>query len=72
MTLFPSLLTFIVVMAVAGLLYIKHRLNNTQDKGDLEASLDAEISKLSKQNLSYEAVIGVYKEGKSLIKGYEK
>ncbi|NOZ51976.1 MAG: beta-lactamase family protein [Gammaproteobacteria bacterium] len=71
MTLFLSLFTVIVVMTIAGLLYTQYRLNNTQDKGDLEVSLDAEISKLSKQNLSYDVVIGVYKEGKSLVKGYE-
>ena len=71
MTLYISLFTFIVVLAIAGLFYIKYRLNHTQDKGNLEASLDAEISKLSKQNLSYQVVIGVYKEGQSLIKGYE-
>lgn len=71
MALFISLLILIVVLAIAGLFYIKYRLNNTQDKGDLEASLNAEVSKLSKQNVSYGIVIGVYKEGKSLIKGYE-
>ncbi len=60
----------ILIIAASAALYLKYRLNNTADSGDLEASLDAEIEKISKKELSYGLVIGVYKNGKSFIKGY--
>ena len=63
-------LALLVVIAVSGFLYLKYRLDNTPDNKDLEAALDSEVKKLTRNDLSYGLVIGVYKDGKSLIKGY--
>ncbi|NOX42976.1 MAG: beta-lactamase family protein [Gammaproteobacteria bacterium] len=60
----------ILFIAASAAIYLKYRLNNTTDNGDLEASLDAEIEKISKKGLSYGLVIGIYKNGKSFFKGY--
>ena len=60
----------ILIIAASAVIYLKFRLNNTADNGDLESSLDAEIEKISKKELSYGLVIGVFKNGESFIKGY--
>ncbi|MHB8472243.1 MAG: serine hydrolase domain-containing protein [Gammaproteobacteria bacterium] len=63
-------LALVVVVAVSAVLYLKYRLDNTPDNMELEAALDSEVKKLTRNDLSYGLVIGVYKDGKSLIKGY--
>ena len=63
-------LALIAVVAVMGILYLKYRLNNAPDNKDLETAIDSEIKKLTNNDLSYGLVIGIYKAGKSFIKGY--
>ncbi len=64
-----ALLTLVLV-AISGVLYLKYRLNNTPDRRNLEAELDAEIQKMMNGGLSYGLVIGVYKNDRTFIKGY--
>ena len=63
-------LVLLAVVAVSAVLYLKNRLDNAPDNKDLEAALDSEVAKFTKAELSYGLVIGVYKDGKSFIKGY--
>ena len=63
-------LAIVVVVAVSAFLYLTYRLNNTPDNKELEKVLDSEVKKLTRNDLSYGLVIGVYKNGKSFIKGY--
>ncbi|MCI0562601.1 MAG: beta-lactamase family protein [Nitrososphaera sp.] len=60
----------LVLVAISGVLYLKYRMHNTPDGRNLEAELDTEIGKMMKGGLSYGLVIGVYKDGKTFIKGY--
>lgn len=64
------ILVVIALIAVVGVLCLKHRLNNTPDRKNLAAELDSEIGKMMKGGLSYGLVIGVYKDGRTFIKGY--
>lgn len=70
MKVMTIILIALTLVAVAGVLYLKHRMHNTPDRRNLEAELDAEIVKMMKGGLSYGLVIGVYKDGKTFIKGY--
>jgi CubicO group peptidase (beta-lactamase class C family) len=70
MKILAIVLALVVVAAASAGLYLKYRLDNTPDDKDLEAALDSEIKKLTKNDLSYGLVVGVYKDGKSFIKGY--
>lgn len=63
-------LVTIAVIAVFAVLYLKYRLKNAPDNKDLEAALDSEVKKVTRGELSHSLVIGVYKNGNSLIKGY--
>lgn len=70
MKILAIMLVLLIVVAVSAILYLKYRLDNTPDKKDLEAVLDSEVMKLIHHGASYGMVIGVYKDGKSFIKGY--
>lgn len=70
MRVMTVILIALALVAVTGVLYLKYRLNNTPDRRNLEAELDAEIQKMMNGGLSYGLVIGVYKDGKTFIKGY--
>ena len=70
MKILAIILALLIVVAVSAVLYLKYRLDNTPDDKDLEAALDSEVKKLTKNDLSYGLVVGVYKDGKSFIKGY--
>lgn len=63
-------LALLAVVAVSVVLYLKYRLDNTSDNKDLEAAIDSEVKKFTNGDLTYGSVIGVYKDGKSFIKGY--
>lgn len=60
----------LAVVVLSGFLYLKHRMNNTTDAQDLQASIDEEVAKFLKQPQVRGVVVGVYKDGKSFIKGY--
>jgi len=70
MKILTIVLALVVIAAASAALYLKYRLDNTPDDKDLEAALDSEVKKLTKNDLSYGLVVGVYKDGKSFIKGY--
>lgn len=70
MKILAIVLALVVVAAASAALYLKYRLDNTPDDKDLEAALDSEVKKLTKNDLSYGLVVGVYKDRKSFIKGY--
>ena len=70
MKILAIILALLIVVAVSAVLYLKYRLNNTPDNKDLEAALDSEVMKLIDHDASYGMVIGVYKDGRSFIKGY--
>lgn len=63
-------LALLVVVAVLAVLYLKRRIKHTPDNQDLEAALDSEVKKLTKNDLAYGLVIGVYKDGKAFFQGY--
>ena len=60
----------LAVVVLSGFLYLKHWANNTTDAKDLQASIDEEVAKFQKQPQMRGVVVGVYKDGKSFIKGY--
>lgn len=70
MKILVIILALVVVVAVLAVLYLKYRLNNTTDNKDLEAVLDSEVKKITRSELSHCLVIGVYKDGRSFVKGY--
>jgi len=70
MKILAIVLGLVIVAAASVALYLKYRLDNTPDDKDLEAALDSEVNKLTKNDLSYSLVVGVYKDRKSFIKGY--
>ncbi len=55
---------------MSAVLYLKYRLNNTADTGNLEAAIESEIKKLTRGENLHRLVIAVYKNGQSVIKGY--
>lgn len=66
-----SIILALIVAVLSGVIYLKYRLANTPDKGNLEAALDLEINKKHMdKGLSYGLVIGIYKDEKVFIKGY--
>jgi CubicO group peptidase (beta-lactamase class C family) len=60
----------LAVVVLSGFLYLKHRMNNTTDAKDLQASINEEVAQFLKQPQVRGVVVGVYKDGKSFIKGY--
>lgn len=66
-----AIIILVILILFAGLFYFgKYRLNNTKDEKDLEASLDKHAQKYLNDGDAYALVIGVVKDGKSLVKGY--
>ena len=63
-------IALVVLIAVSAVLYLKYRLAYPRDNKNLEATLDAEVKKLTRKDLSHGLAIGVYKDGKSFIRGY--
>lgn len=70
MKILAIIFALLIAVAVSAVLYLKYRLDNTSDNKDLEATLDLEVMKFIQHDASYGMVIGVYKDGKSFIKGY--
>lgn len=60
----------LTVAALFSFFYIKQRLNAVADSANLEKALDKEVSKVSRRHPASGLVVGVYKDGKSFIKGY--
>ncbi len=65
----------IVLLVLIGVIaaiyfYARYRLSHVRDYGNLEASLDKAAQKLMAADPQRAVVVGVYKAGRSLIKGY--
>jgi CubicO group peptidase (beta-lactamase class C family) len=70
MTIVMLIIGVLLGLAVSGVVYLKYRMINTPDKGNLEATIDAEVAKAMKSGLFPGIVVGVYKDGRTLTKGY--
>ncbi len=64
------LFVLLLIVVLLAFLYIKYRINNTPDKRNLEAAIDAEVDKTMRSGLFPGLVVGVYKDGGIFIKGY--
>jgi CubicO group peptidase (beta-lactamase class C family) len=70
MKIIVALLTLIVVAVISTVVYLKYQMGNTLDKKNLEAVIDSEVNKFISPKIPHGLVIGIYKNGKSFIKGY--
>lgn len=70
MTIVAISIALLVFVAFSAVLYLKYRLENVHDSKNLEASVDEEIEKVMRKGLYPGIVVGVYKDGRSVIKGY--
>lgn len=64
------IVALLVVVAASAVLYLKYRLDHVPDGGNLEAAIDAEVLKFSGKVSAPGLVVGVYRDGRSLIKGF--
>lgn len=65
-----SILLVILGSSIAGFFYLRYRLHNLKDRGDLAAAIDQEFQKVTKRHASGGLVLGVYKSGRTLFKSY--
>lgn len=66
-----AIVLLVIFILLVALFFIgKYRLNHTKDEKDLEATLDKQAAKYLADGKTYALVIGVVKDGKSMIKGY--
>jgi CubicO group peptidase (beta-lactamase class C family) len=70
MKIITIVLVLIVVAAVSTVVYLRYQMGNTIDNKNLEAAIDSEAKKFINSRISQGLVIGIYKDGKSFIKGY--
>lgn len=63
-------LALLVTAALCAVLYIRHRMAHTPDSRHLAAAIDAEVAKHMKSGLFPGVVVGVFKDGRTYIKGY--
>jgi CubicO group peptidase (beta-lactamase class C family) len=70
MKIITIVLMLIVVAAVSTVVYLRYQMGNTIDNKNLEAAIDSEAKKFINSRISQGLVIGIYKDGKSFIKGY--
>ena len=70
MEIFVFVIAVVLLVATSAVGYLKYRAGKTTDKKSLESAIDAEISKAVKGNSFAGLVVGVYKDGKTFIKGY--
>lgn len=66
-----GIVLLVIALLVFGLyLFIQFKANNVSDNKDLEASIDKQANQYLQQGKSIGLVIGIVKNGKTLIKGY--
>ncbi|CAA6819893.1 MAG: Unknown protein [uncultured Thiotrichaceae bacterium] len=70
LTILLIILSLVFLAALSFLWFLNHRFKHTPDKGNLEAALDTEVEKFIRKKQDFSLVVGVYKEGKTHIKGY--
>ncbi len=64
------LILVILLLLVCAVFYLRFRLHRLPDRQHLESEVDAEIGKMMKRGLAVGLVIGIVKEGRTVIKGY--
>jgi serine-type D-Ala-D-Ala carboxypeptidase/endopeptidase len=64
------IIAILMGLTATGVIYLRYRLVNSPDKKNLEAAIDAEVEKIMKGGSFPGIVVGVYKDGKTFIKGY--
>lgn len=60
----------LLALLIIGLVYARYRVLNSADDKDLESAIDAEVEKCMKTGVYPGIVVGVCKEGRTVIKGY--
>ncbi|MBO1009712.1 MULTISPECIES: serine hydrolase [Betaproteobacteria] len=70
MTIAAIVLALLLVAAICAMLYLKWRMANTPDRKNLAAAIDAEVAKHMKSGRFPGIAVGVFKDGKTFIKGY--
>ncbi|MEE9320819.1 MAG: serine hydrolase [Granulosicoccus sp.] len=64
------LIASVLFIATLVAAYLRYQLDNAADDRNLVASIDAEVRKVSNAMPPHGLVVGVYKNGQTLIKGY--
>jgi len=70
MTIAVVVVTLVAVTALAGGIYIRARLSGPADRRNLQLALDTEVGKYLRQAKIPGMVLGVYKNGATLVKGH--
>jgi serine-type D-Ala-D-Ala carboxypeptidase/endopeptidase len=66
-----GIISLLLIVIFAGFyFYIRYKTNNVKDKKDLAATIDKQANKFIADGNSFGMVIGVFKNGKTYIKGY--
>jgi CubicO group peptidase (beta-lactamase class C family) len=60
----------LVAVAAGALAWLKYRLDHARDRHNLASAIDAQARKFLAQGLAPALVVGVYKDGRSHVKGY--
>lgn len=60
----------LVLALLGGICYLRYRLQSLKDQGDLAAAIDREFQKVTQRQQCGGLVIGVYKQGQTLIRGH--
>lgn len=58
----------ILLAVIAAIFYLRYRLQHLKDQGDLAAAIDKEMQKATKKFDCGGLVVGVYKQGKTLVR----
>ena len=70
MKILGIILLVLIVLFAGAYFFIKYKTNNVPDRKNLEAAIDKQVNKFISEGKSYGIVVGVFKNGKSMIKGY--
>jgi CubicO group peptidase (beta-lactamase class C family) len=65
-----AILFALLLVVLFAVLYLKYRMDNTPDRNNLEAAIDAEVNKVMSRGQFPGVVVGVYRDGRTFIKGY--
>lgn len=70
MKILGIILLSIVLVGIILFLYLTFKVNNTKDSHDLANSIDKQADKFLEQGNANALVVGIFKDGKTYIKGY--
>ncbi len=66
------IVVLLALLLVLGVVYVSYRVLSSTDSKNLESAIDVEVEKSMKTGLYPGIVVGVCKEGRTLIKGYRR